>query len=756
MSFFTALSLSFNNLRTKKGRTLLTSFAGSIGIIGIALILSISTGIQAYVNGIQRDTLSSYPISVTREDNTLISGLMSANGEMGGEAPEEHANDAVYSSAGMYRLFNAVFADDGTENDLTAFKAWIDGEMNGDKASTELSSLASAVQYGYDVDLNTYVKRGDGSYASTSLNDAVSIGTADGGSENALSSVLSARLSNMDSWSEMIPGTGGELISDMVYDQYELVDGRWPESAKEIVMILDERNEASDIAFFTLGLMDQEEVNEMFTSAVQGKEVESEQKMISYSDVLDTEFKLVLNAEYYSKDADGRWKDIRNDEGALDLVVKNGYDLKIVGILKPDPEATSSSITGTFAYTSALTDYVIERTAQCEIVKEQLLPDNSNFDVLTGLPFVITESIDPDDGEKAEKVKEYFASLNAAEKEDIYTSILGTPSDEYLDKTVQTLMAQYPTRDSMMKLAMGTYNIDESVATSYFADMTDEEMTVLLKEKLGETVKERYLESAKTQVSAIKANASTPDDIFGAKGTAAVALAFDTLIASTDDISVLADYYDEYMPGTVSGSTLAETLRTLGSIDPDCPDSVNIYAASFEDKEEIDALIADYNENASEDERIKYTDYVALLMSGVTTMIDAVSYGLIGFVSISLVVSSIMIGIITYISVLERTKEIGILRSVGASKKDISRVFNAETVIVGFTAGIIGIGMTVLLNIPISIIAKKLTGISNIAVLPTTAGVILVAISIILTVIAGLIPSRLAAKKDPVIALRTE
>ncbi|MDD6034008.1 MAG: ABC transporter permease, partial [Oscillospiraceae bacterium] len=343
-----------------------------------------------------------------------------------------------------------------------------------------------------------------------------------------------------------------------------------------------------------------------------------------------------------------------------------------------------------------------------------------------------------------------------AQKTEIYTSILGTPSEEYVDQMVSAYMQQFTTRDSMIGLVASTYKFDKEAAESYLADYTDEELYDLLAQRIGELVTEKYAEQARLQVSQLMASASDPNDLFGAQGYMAAAAAFDQMMASVTDEAVLASYYDAYMPSTVSGSTLQDTLAKIGSVKAGMPATINLYAATFEDKQAIDDLIARYNEGVDEEDQITYTDYVALLMSGVTTMIDAVSYALIGFVSISLVVSSIMIGIITYISVLERTKEIGILRSVGASRKDISRVFNAETLIVGLAAGLIGIGLTVLLDLPISIIAERLTGIPRLAVLPTAGGVILVLISVLLTVIAGLIPSRMAAKKDPVIALRSE
>lgn len=760
MSFFTALSLSFNNLRTKKGRTLLTSFAGSIGIIGIALILSISTGIQAYVDSIQRDTLSSYPLAIQQQESSL-SGILTARREMMEEERQErHETDAVYSNDRMYDLFNAAFTGQDVQNNLKPFKVYLEKEMNAETSTTNLYDYVSTIQYQYGVQPNTYIQNEDGSYHSTEISDAISLGdtsaqqTATSGS--TVASALTTRLGSMNLWSEMLPGTNGELISDLLYDQYDLVSGQWPEAANEVVLLLDENNEITDIAFYALGLMTDDEVNDILRAVMKNEEIETTDKKITYDDILGTTFKLVLNNEFYNKNADGIWEDMRNDDASMELIVENGYDLKIVGILRPNPEATGTALSGTFGYTSALTEYIINKSAESEIVKEQLLPENENYDVLTGLPFTITEDIDPTNAQKAEKFREYTASLNAAQKTDLYTQILSTPSQEYLNQTVDGFLAQYPTRESMIDLVVTTYKFDKDAAEQYVEDYSDDELRDLLKKQLETLVTEKYAEQAALQIAQMKVSAGNANDLFGAQEYAAVAAAFDQMMADTTDEAVLAGYYDNYMPATVSGSTLADTLLTIGSIDYDTPTTINIYAATFEDKEIIDGLISDYNGSVGEDDQINYTDYVGMLMSGVTTMIDAVSYGLIGFVSISLIVSSIMIGIITYISVLERTKEIGILRSVGASKKDISRVFNAETIIVGLAAGLIGIGITVLLNIPISMIAKNLTGISNIAVLPWIAGVILVAISVILTMIAGLVPSKMAAKKDPVIALRTE
>ncbi len=771
MSMGTAVSLSFNNLKTKKGRTLLTSFAGSIGIIGIALILSLSTGIQDYVNDLQRDTLSSYPVSIEKEESPLASILTaSASEEDGGDT--EKKENTVYSNNRMYELFNAMFASDSETNNLTKFKRYLDERMaeDGDeKESDVLKDHVETIQYQYDVKLNTYIETEDG-YRSTDMSSVFTNGatsqstSSDDSSDNSMASMMGMSSSSMSQmsnsmmslWSELLPGSDGELISDMVYDQYDLEAGRWPEAANELVLIMSDQNEITDVAFYALGLMSDEEVTDMMKAVMKSETLSTKQREISYDDILETTFKLILNPDYYTKEANGTWSYIGDDKDSMNLVIDHGYDLRIVGIIKPNPDAAVTSATGSFGYTSALTQYVIEQTNNSELVKEQKLPENENLDLLTGLPFVITEENDPTDEEKAEKIKEYFAGLNDVEKTKIYTEILSEPTDEEIEQMTSMYMNNFSSRDAIITLVASTMGMDEETAKSYLEDYSDEELQEMLQKQLVQMIKENKSDSAQAQVLQMRVNATEQGDLFGTAGYAAVAKAFDELIDSTDDTTVLAKYYDEYMPSTVSGSTLEETLQKLSAVDINSPYAINIYAKSFDDKEKIADVITQYNETAEEDDQISYTDYVALLMSGVNTMINAVSYGLIAFVSISLIVSSIMIGIITYISVLERTKEIGILRSVGASKKDISRVFNAETAIIGLTAGLMGIGVTLLLNIPISMVIENLTGIGNIAKLPVMGAVILVAISVALTMIAGLIPSKLAAKKDPVIALRSE
>jgi len=757
MSFFTALSLSFNNLKTKKGRTLLTSAAGSIGLIGIALILSISTGIQTYVDNIQRDTLSSYPISIQQSESGFT-GILSAREEItgGSREPQAHETETIYSNDRIFDLFNAAFTGENVENNLNAFKGWLDQEMNSETAKSNLRELVSTIQYQYSVDLNTYVSGKDGVYHSTEIMDALAEASGSGMMIGNIGSAMTSRMGVTDLWSEMLPGTDGALISELLYEQYDVVAGRWPESTNEVVLILDSNGEITDFAFYALGLMADEEVNDIMKAVASSEEIKLEPKKVTYEEVLGTSFKLVLNCDYYAKGADGVWEDIRGDDASMEMVIENGYNLQIVGILKPDSEAVSTAISGTFGYTSALTEYIIQKSNDSEIVKEQLSPENENNDVLTGLPFAITEEIDPTNAYKAEQITAYFASLNNAQKAEVYTKILSTPSDEYMEQMIDAYMQNFAAREAMIELIANASQFSKETAENYLADYSDEELQGLLRERMEALILEKYAEQAEAQILQMKIAAGGAEDLFDTKGNAAVAAAFDAMLADVTDEKVLAAYYDTYMLATVSGSTLKDTLAAIGSVHYDLPTSIHIYAKTFEDKEAIDDLISAYNESAEENDQITYTDYVALLMSGVTTMINAVSYGLIGFVAVSLIVSSIMIGIITYISVLERTKEIGILRSVGASKKDISRVFNAETIIVGLASGLIGTGVTVLINIPISLFAKDLTGISNIAVLPYKAGIILVVLSVVLTMIAGLIPSKLAAKKDPAVALRTE
>lgn len=479
-----------------------------------------------------------------------------------------------------------------------------------------------------------------------------------------------------------------------------------------------------------------------FNSVLKGEEIVTDTRSAKFEELIGTKFKLILNSDYYSKsystdENGGSWEYIGDDAAAMELVIKNGLDLRLAGIIRPN-DNKAASVNGVFGYTSALSDYIIQKTNESEIVREQKSQENVNLDVLTGLPFTLDSENELSADKKAEEVTAYFASLTDMQKTEIYKKIIAEPEQAELDAVVEEYMAMYPTRESMVQLAAATYGFDVATAEEYLSDYTDEELRTLMREQLVSAVKKKYADKAEAEIMQIIFEHSAPNDLFGTAGYAAVADIFDKTIANDTSVDKLAEYYDKFMPSKVSGTTLDEALEKLGAVDPDSPKTVNLYAATFEDKEAIADNIAEYNRNADEDKAIEYTDYVALLMSGVTTMIDAVSYGLIAFVAISLVVSSIMIGIITYISVLERTKEIGILRSIGASKRDISSVFNAETLIIGFCAGAIGIIASMLLCIPLNLIVRSLTGIDTLtAVLPWRAGIILVLISLVLTLYRG-------------------
>lgn len=755
MSFLTAISLSLNNLRTKKGRTILTAFAGSIGIIGIAMILALSTGIHNYVNDIQEQTLSSYPVVVERNPNNILKSFAEARGK--DEKAEEHRDNMVYSNPRIYRMFNAAFTGGNEENNLKPFKAYITDRL---EKETELSDCVKAIHYDYGLKLNVFFEDTEGNYKNTDLSQAIfgSSGEEDGVSGMSMFNMVSSRMPNMNLWSELIPGRNGEVIDPMIMDQYVLLAGAWPKEAGEIVLILSQDQEITDNAFYALGLIEETDIQSMLKAVIRGEPIEEVNRSASFDSIIGRSFKLILPSDYYRKaeDGSGRWENIGSDEASMNLIIRSGFDLRVVGIIKPGSD-NALSMSGAFGYTSLLSDYIIDKTEKSELVRLQSLPENENFDLVSGLPFVLDEDDIPSENEKAITVREYFSSLSEVQKVDIYTKILGIPDETELSTILEKYLGMYSSRDEMVAFAAQSFGFDVQAMNDYLADYTDDELRELMREQIIGVVTTNQEEAAKLQVFGMIREYSDPDDVLGVSGYHVVAAVFDQMIEAETDTKKLALYYDEFMPSTVSGSTLKERLEELGCVDKDTPNSISIYVSSFDDKEKVTKLVTDYNEKASEEDRIDYTDYVALLMSGITTIIDAVSYGLIAFVTISLVVSSIMIGIITYISVLERTKEIGILRSIGASKHNIRSVFNAETLIIGFIAGLIGIGITLLLCIPLNLILHKLTGIQTInAVLPFRAAVILVAISMFLTLIAGLIPSGIAARKDPVAALRTE
>ena len=636
MSFFTALSLSFNNLMTKKTRTILTAFAGSIGIIGIAMILSISNGIQLYIDRVQRDTLSSYPITLQAEAIDISSMVSSMTGNSDSEEHEDKSK--IYSNDIMGDMINTMVKE-VKSNNLSEFKKYIE---NG---SSDIKSYVSDIQYSYDVPLNIYMK--DTSNGVEQLNPSTMFDSIYGEGATSTSSAMSSGMgmgmfSNSSVWNQLL---GNQQVLD---EQYDVLAGHWPENFNEVVLVADKNNEVDDYTLYSLGLKDPEEVRTLFKKMMVGESYETE-KDISYTfdEILDTEFKLVMPTDMYKyNDVTGTWDDYSKDDKYMTNVVNNGTDIKVCGIIRPNDDAVSTSISSGIGYTAKLTEYIIEEVKNSEIAKAQLA--DTSVDVFTGVPF----DNDRNTEITMDDVNAYMATLSPEESAQMQAMTSGMSDDQILQ-------------------------------------------------------------------------------LFSA-----------SLKARTTD------------------ATLDSNKSKLGITDLDTPSQIDIYATDFDSKEKVQNIIKDYNklqqDDGKEENVINYTDYVGIMMSSVSTIINAISYVLIAFVAISLIVSSIMIGIITYISVLERTKEIGVLRSIGASKKDVSRIFNAETLIEGFVSGALGIVVTLLLCIPANALIKHLTDISNVAQLPIAGGVILIIISMFLTFIAGLIPAKLAAKKDPVVALRSE
>jgi len=619
MSYLTALQLSLNNLLTKKGRTILTAFAGSIGIIGIALILAISTGVQSYIDKIEEDTLSSYPITI--EDSTVDMGSMMET--MMGEVTndKEREKDKVYSVDIMDQMIS-VLSNQVETNNLTNLKKYIE-ETNND-----IKNSSNAIQYSYDLNLNLYksdTENGVVRVNPSTVMDAMGMGQMTEMQNTGIMSMSSSSMSGMNAWIEMLDN------EELLKSQYDVLAGSWPENYNEVVLIVGENNEISDYTLYTLGLKDQKELKEQIAKIQKGETVEKgEESSYTYAELLNLRYKILLNSDYYNKE-NGFWIDKSDDDSFMKEKVDNAEEIKVVGIIKQNEQSVAMGMSSGIGYTKELKEYVINKSNETEIVKEQ--KENSEVNIFSGLAF-------PKEGEES---KFDFNALSPEQK---------------------------------MQLSM----------------------------------------------------------------------------LSSEQIAELMQTYTEN-----ANATYENNMIKLGAIDLNTPTSISIYPKDFESKENIEAAIEKYNNEQTEEEnKITYTDIIGTMISSVSNIVDIISYVLIAFVAISLVVSSIMIGIITYISVLERTKEIGILRAIGVSKKDVSRIFNAETLIVGFIAGVLGIAVTILLTLPINSIIYSITGVKIVTRVPFIAGVILVLISILLTTIGGLIPSRLASKKDPVIALRSE
>ena len=626
MSFFTALSLSLNNLLTKKARTLLTSFAGSIGIIGIALILSLSNGVNAYINQVEEETLSSYPI-VIEEAGIDMSSL--AADLMEDHTVESDRNaEKIYSNNIMTEMMSTMI-NGLSANNLELFKTYIDN-------TDAFSEYTTDIEYVYSTEMNIYTEDGEHINPNQVLNTIYSsMGMSEGSGQ------MSSPMMNTETWHQLLDN------KELIESQYDVIAGRMPEEYNEVILVVDKNNQISDFTLYSLGLKDSKELEEMIEKAKKGEKIEpTEQTSYSFDDIVGLKFKLLLNSDYFEKNENGTWTDKTNDDLYIHTKLDSAQTIEIVGIMRPSENAVNDSTSGYIGYRKELMEKLINDVNGSEIVKAQ--KEIPEINVFTGLPFANNF-----DNMTYDSLAQYISSLPQSEQQQ--------------------------------------YNM--------------------------------YIEQFKSQGM------------------------------SEDEI---AQRFGEALKSQSNEATFEDNLSLMGVSDLNKPKTINIYPKDFEAKDQISSLISDYNNSVEKDEKITYTDYIGLLMSSVTTIINAISYILIAFVSISLIVSSIMIGVITYISVLERTKEIGILRAMGASKKDISRVFNAETLIIGFTAGALGILVTLLLLIPINSIIKSLTSIGGLAALPAAAAVTLVVISMLLTFIAGLIPSRLAAKKDPVTSLRTE
>lgn len=750
MSLRTSFGLSLKNLFTKKGRTLLTSFAGSIGIIGIALIFAVSKGMTTYIDTVQEDTLSSYPLML--ESQHLDMGTLLVTFMDLAESDTEHEKDAVYPKGMIYEMINALNSLEATENDLKAFKSWLEAQRADENGELGLKDAVSGVQYTYDLDMLVYTESVDGviirsdtqallqelliEYFGMDMSSMMNMGGMSGSMQSMSPMSKGAVL-----WQEMLPGDNGKLVSPLLEKQYDVIYGSWPTEYNEIVLVVDEKNEIDDMVLYALGLKTKEEINALADAAMNGTSIENTAQSWSFEEICDMEFKVILNSDCFTLDENtGLYTDLRDTQTGLKYLYDNGTALKVSGIIRPNEDAVSAMLTGTIGYTSELTKYVIEESKDSEAIKAQLA--DASTDIFTGLPFKentgnLTEE------QKVAEFKDYIASLDEAGKASAYVKIMSIPAKEELDKIVEQTMSNMTRTDmeeTMLQAMTAQMGMAQKEIQDYISAMSDEDIEELFTQMVVEQTKMQYASQVAAQLGTM-----SPLQLAGALNMA--------IDSYTEEQMVT--YHDEVLE--FSDSTYEYNLRELGYVDIEDPATINLYASSFEKKDVIEEAIAAYNDSVEELEEITYTDYVGLMMSSVTTIINAITYVLIAFVAISLVVSSIMIGVITLISVQERTKEIGILRAIGASKKNVSSMFNAETVMIGFSAGALGVLITYLLCIPINLILHAVTGIGNLnAFLPLPVALVLIGISVLLTLFAGIIPSRSAAKKDPVVALRTE
>lgn len=749
MSLRTSFGLSLKNLISKKGRTALTSFAGSIGIIGIALIYAVSQGMTSYIDTMQEDTLSSYPLTLEAQHIDMGTLLQTFMGKA--ESGKGHENDAVYQKAMIYELVNSLNSMESEENDLKAFKEYIEAERADENSETGLKEAINGVQYTYDMDMLVYTENVDGTIIRSDSKELLKdllieyFGMDLSSMMDMSGSYGMSGFSPMGSsavlWQEMLSGDNGRLVNSLLEKQYDVIYGSWPTEYNEIVLVVDEKNEIDDMTLYALGLKSKEDIDALADAAFNKTELEIDQHKWSYEEICKMEFRTVFGSDCYTYDEKtGTYTDLRNTQTGLKYLYDNGTALKVSGIIRPSEDAVSTMLTGTIGYTSALTEYIVENSKDSAAVKAQL--DDPSTDIFTGLPFNENTG-NLTDEEKAAEFKEYISELDEKGKAETYIKIMSIPSEKELNAMVEQRVGTITRADmetAMTSALTQQMGMNEQEVKNYISAMTDEDMTEMFTQMVAEQIKTSYAESVAVQMSGMSEQQ--------------LAYALDMAIPNYT-IEQYVTYHDEVL--VFSDSSYESNLRELGYVSLDNPSTINLYASSFENKDVIEEAIADYNERVDELKQISYTDYVGLMMSSVTSIINAITYVLIAFVAVSLIVSSIMIGVITLISVQERTKEIGILRAIGASKKNVSRMFNAETVIIGFTSGLIGVGVTYLLCIPINMILHNLTGISNLsAFLPIPTAIILITISVALTLFSGVIPSRSAAKKDPVVALRTE
>ncbi len=752
MSLATSFGLSLRNLISKKGRTTLTSFAGSIGIIGIALIYAVSQGMTTYINIIQEETLSSYPLTIQAESMDIGSLMTIFMGQA--QSGNDHDKDAVYQKTMIYDLINSLNSMETTENDLESFKVYIEQQLADPESP--LSQAVSGVQYTYDLDMQVYTENIDGDiipadtqelmqellieYFGMDMSSMMNMSESYGVSMDSMAS-LSPMGSSINLFKEMLPGENGKLVSEMLENQYDVIYGSWPNSYNEIVLVVDENNELDDMTLYALGLKSKEEIDALADAAFNKTKLEITEQSWSFEEICDMDFRVVFNANCYTLDeTTGLYTDLRKTDAGLKYLYVNGLDLKVSGIICPKEDVTAAMLNCTIGYTSKLTEYVIEESKDTAPILAQL--NAKETDIFTGLPFRENTG-NLTNAEKMDAFIDYIADLSEEGKAKTYIKIKSIPSAEELAAMMAQAMAGQ-TRETMEKTMLQVIitqtGMAEEELREYLGAMTDADIEEMYAQMAEQQVKMQYAASVQRQMAAIP------------QAQLAGAL---TMEMGSYTEEQCAQYYDEVLE--FSESTYEDNLLKLGYLDLASPASVNLYATTFESKDIIEDAIAEYNNGRDELSQIKYTDYVGLMMSSVTTIINAITYVLIAFVAVSLIVSSIMIGVITLISVQERTKEIGVLRAIGASKRNVSSMFNAETVMIGFASGAIGVFMTKLLCIPINAILHYLTGIGNLkAYLPWSVALILTAISVLLTLIAGVIPSRSAAKKDPVVALRTE